>query len=144
MLRTSYRLSAMIGGAALVLGSLVLIGLTPTRDPGWAAAGALLVGIGMGFCNTTYLVSVQAAAALRERGAATASSMFMRIVGQSVGAALFGALVNFGLLRHGAAGRRGRAADGAAAAPEPRRRRDRDACRRHGIGAQERSRRGRR
>jgi MFS family permease len=102
MLRTSYRLSAMIGGAALVLGSLVLIGLTPTRGPAWAGAGALLVGTGMGFCNTTYLVSVQAAAALRDRGAATASSMFMRIVGQSVGAALFGALVNFGLLRHGA------------------------------------------
>ena len=58
----------------------------------------------MGFCNTTYLVSVQAAAALRERGAATASNMFMRIVGQSVGAALFGALVNIGLTRHGAPG----------------------------------------
>jgi EmrB/QacA subfamily drug resistance transporter len=104
MLRTSYRVSAMIGGAALVLGSVVLIGLTPTRGPIWAGAGALLVGTGMGFCNTTYLVSVQAAAALRDRGAATASSMFMRIVGQSVGAALFGALVNFGLMRHGAHG----------------------------------------
>jgi MFS family permease len=104
MLRTSYRLSALIGGAALVLGSVVLIGLTPTRGPIWAGTGALLVGIGMGFCNTTYLVSVQAAAAPRDRGAATASSMFMRIVGQSVGAALFGALVNFGLMRHGAHG----------------------------------------
>ena len=90
----------MIGGAALVLGSVVLIGLTPTRGAVWAGAGALLVGTGMGFCNTTYLVSVQAAAALRERGAATASNMFMRIVGQSVGAALFGALVNLGLMRH--------------------------------------------
>jgi hypothetical protein len=104
MLRTSYRLSALIGGAALVLGSVVLIGLTPTRGPVWAGAGALLIGIGMGFCNTTYLVSVQAAAAPRDRGAATASSMFMRIVGQSLGAALFGALVNFGLMGHGAQG----------------------------------------
>src|SRR5580704_10228412 len=104
MLRTSYRVSAMIGGAALVLGSVVLIGLTPTRGPLWAGVGALLVGTGMGFCNTTYLVSVQAAAALRDRGAATASTMFMRIVGQSVGAALFGALVNLGLMRHAAQG----------------------------------------
>jgi len=100
MLRTSYRTSALIGGTALVLGSLVLVALTPTRDPVWAGMGALLVGIGMGFCNTTYLVSVQAAAALGERGAATASSMFMRIVGQSTGAALFGALVNVGLLHY--------------------------------------------
>jgi EmrB/QacA subfamily drug resistance transporter len=104
MLRTSYRISALIGGAALVLGSVVLVGLTPTRGPVWAGAGALLVGTGMGFCNTTYLVSVQAAAALRDRGAATASTMFMRIVGQSVGAALFGALVNFGLMHHAAQG----------------------------------------
>jgi EmrB/QacA subfamily drug resistance transporter len=46
MLRTSYRVSALIGGAALVLGSVVLIGLTPTRGPAWAGAGALLVGNG--------------------------------------------------------------------------------------------------
>ena len=54
----------------------------------------------MGCCNTTYLVSVQGAAAVRERGAATASNMFMRIVGQATGAALFGALVNAGVAQH--------------------------------------------
>ena len=54
----------------------------------------------MGSCNTTYLVSVQGAAALRERGAATASNMFMRIVGQSTGAALYGALVNAGIAHY--------------------------------------------
>jgi len=35
-----------------------------------------------------------------ERGVATSSYMFMRIVGQSVGAAVFGAVLNFGLYRH--------------------------------------------
>jgi len=97
MIRTSYRTSAMIGGALLALGSAVLVALTPHSELAWPVMGALLVGLGMGSCNTTYLVSVQAAAALRERGAATASNMFMRIVGQSTGAALFGALVNAGL-----------------------------------------------
>jgi MFS family permease len=105
MLRSSYRVTAMIGGAALVLGSIALIALTPARSPTWASAGALLIGTGMGFCNTTYLVSVQAAASLRERGAATASTLFTRIVGQSVGAALFGALVNVGLMWHAAEAR---------------------------------------
>ena len=52
---------------------------------------------GLGFCNTTYLVSVQAAVDWQDRGGATSSNMFMRIVGQSVGAALFGAMVNIGL-----------------------------------------------
>jgi EmrB/QacA subfamily drug resistance transporter len=100
MIRTSYRTSAMLGGAMLALGSLVLVTLTPHSDLAWPVTGALLVGLGMGSCNTTYLVSVQAAAVVRERGAATASNMFMRIVGQSTGAALFGALLNAGLARY--------------------------------------------
>jgi EmrB/QacA subfamily drug resistance transporter len=97
MLHTSYRASAMLGGAMLALGSAVLVLMTPQSSVAWAVLGALLVGIGMGSCNTTYLVSVQGAAALRERGAATASNLFMRIVGQATGAALFGALVNAGI-----------------------------------------------
>ena len=100
MIHTSYRTSATFGGLMLMLGSTVLALMTPASGPVWAAAGALLVGLGMGSCNTTYLVSVQGAAALRERGAATASNMFMRIVGQSTGAALFGALVNAGIARY--------------------------------------------
>lgn len=100
MIRTSYRTSAMLGGAMLALGSGVLVTLTPHSDLAWPVLGALLVGLGMGSCNTTYLVSVQAAAVVRERGAATASNMFMRIVGQSAGAALFGALLNAGLAHY--------------------------------------------
>jgi MFS family permease len=97
MLRTSYRASAVLGGTMLALGSAVLVTMSPASGPAWAATGAFLVGIGMGCCNTTYLVSVQGAAVVRERGAATASNMFMRIVGQATGAALFGALVNAGV-----------------------------------------------
>ena len=90
----------MFGGAMLVAGSLLLALMTPDSGPVWAGTGAFLVGTGMGFCNTTYLVSVQAAALPRERGTATASNMFMRIVGQSTGAALFGAMVNAGLVHY--------------------------------------------
>jgi EmrB/QacA subfamily drug resistance transporter len=100
MLHTSYRASAMLGGAMLALGSAVLVLMTPNSGLAWALTGSFLVGIGMGSCNTTYLVSVQGAAVLRERGAATASNMFMRIVGQSTGAALYGAIVNAGLLHY--------------------------------------------
>lgn len=100
MLHTSYRASAMLGGAVLALGSVMLVVMTPHSGLLWALAGSLFVGVGMGSCNTTYLVSVQGAAVLRERGAATASNMFMRIVGQSTGAALYGAIVNAGLLHY--------------------------------------------
>ncbi|HTR86483.1 MAG TPA: MDR family MFS transporter [Reyranella sp.] len=97
MIRTSYRASAMFGGAMLAAGGTLLAFMTPQSGPIWAAAGAALTGIGMGFCNTTFLVSVQAAAEPRERGTATASNMFTRMVGQASGAALFGAMVNAGL-----------------------------------------------
>jgi hypothetical protein len=56
----------------------------------------------MGFTITAFVVSIQASVGWGERGAATSSFMFMRIVGQSMGAALFGAALNFGLMRRGA------------------------------------------
>jgi len=97
MIRTSYRLAASIGGVCLVIGSLVLIMLTPESGLAWAGTGAFLLGIGMGFCNTAFIVSIQASVGWNERGMATSSTMFMRIVGQSVGAAVFGAILNFGI-----------------------------------------------
>jgi len=99
MIRTSYRLSASIGGLFLVAGSLVLILLTPASGLFWAGSGAFMLGVGMGFCNTAFIVSTQASVGWSDRGMATSSTMFMRIVGQSVGAAVFGAILNFGVYR---------------------------------------------
>ena len=86
--------TALIGGAALLAGCALLLGLTPSRGPAWAATGAFVIGIGMGLCNTTFIVSVQAAVPWRQRGAATSSIMFLRFVGQAVGAAGCGAVLN--------------------------------------------------
>jgi EmrB/QacA subfamily drug resistance transporter len=97
MIRTSYRQAATIGGLALILGTAVLIALGPKSSLAWPIGGSLLIGIGMGFCNTSFLVSTQASVGYGERGAATSSIMFMRIVGNSVGAAVFGAILNFGV-----------------------------------------------
>ena len=99
MIRTSYLVTAAIGGANLVAGCAVLATLAPGAEPLWPAAGSFLLGIGMGFCNTTFLVSIQGAVDQTERGVATGSQMFMRMVGMSVGAALFGAIVNLGVHR---------------------------------------------
>jgi EmrB/QacA subfamily drug resistance transporter len=99
MLRTSYRLVAMLGGASLVAGCLLLVTLTPERGPLWASVGSLVIGIGMGCCNTAYIVAIQAAVPWHQRGAATSSCMFLRFIGQSVGVASFGAVLNL-TLRH--------------------------------------------
>jgi MFS family permease len=99
MIRTSYRLTASIGGIALVAGSLVLLTLDPGSSPMRAASAAFLIGIAMGFCNTTFLVAIQASVGWSERGIGTGSQMFMRMIGQAVGAALFGAILNWGVNR---------------------------------------------
>jgi fucose permease len=100
MVRIGYRASLLAGASCMIIGSAFLTAMTPASGPLWAACGAFLVGTGMGFCNTTYLVAVQAAVARLERGAATSSNLFMRTLGQATGAALFGAVVNAGVLRH--------------------------------------------
>jgi EmrB/QacA subfamily drug resistance transporter len=98
MVRTTYRLTAVLGTLALIAGSVVLGTMTPARGVVWASVGSLLIGIGMGLCNTTFIVSIQAAVPWHQRGAATSSCMFLRFVGQSLGAASFGAVLNFTLL----------------------------------------------
>lgn len=97
MVRRSYRFVAVLGGLFLIAGSSVLWALGPLRGPIWAAAGTFLVGAGLGLCTTAFLVSIQASVGWAQRGVATSATMFMRIAGQAVGAAVFGAVVNYGL-----------------------------------------------
>jgi EmrB/QacA subfamily drug resistance transporter len=97
MIRTSYRLTAAIGSISLMAGCGVLLTLDPAAGALRPAAGAFLIGIGMGFCNTTFLVSIQGAVEFHERGAATGSQMFMRMIAMALGAAMFGAIVNYGV-----------------------------------------------
>jgi EmrB/QacA subfamily drug resistance transporter len=99
MLRTSYRRVAVLGGSALVTGCAMLTDLGPADGPAWATAGSLVIGVGMGFCSTVFVVSIQAAVPWGQRGAATSSSMFMRFVGQSAGAAGCGSVLNSTLFR---------------------------------------------
>ena len=91
MMRTSYR---RVGGLSLSIGCAMLVALHPSDGPVWAAVGSLVIGIGMGFCSTAFIVSIQASVPWNQRGAATSSSMFMRFVGQSIGAAGCGGVLN--------------------------------------------------
>jgi EmrB/QacA subfamily drug resistance transporter len=99
MLHTSYRVVAVLGGAALAIGCAMLAALHPADGPLWASFGSFVIGIGMGFCSTVFIVAIQASVPWRQRGAATSSSLFMRFAGQSAGAALCGAVLNATLLR---------------------------------------------
>jgi EmrB/QacA subfamily drug resistance transporter len=101
MVRTSYRAAAVMGGLTLLAGNVVLILMEPSSGPVWAGSGAFLIGMGMGFCNTTFLVSIQSSVEWQERGTAISSMLFMRMVGQSLGVAMFGAVFNYVLFGAG-------------------------------------------
>lgn len=99
MVRTTYRLAAILGALSLMAGCTILVFLNAGRGVPWATAGSLVIGVGMGLCNTAFIVSVQAAVPWGQRGAATSSCLFFRFIGQALGAASFGAVLNATILR---------------------------------------------
>ncbi len=82
-----------VGGVALVAGTLAIAALAPYGAVP-AGIGSFAVGVGLGLVNSTTLVAIQASVSWKQRGAATASNMLMRILGNAMGAALFGGLLN--------------------------------------------------
>jgi EmrB/QacA subfamily drug resistance transporter len=92
--RSSYRAMAAVCGAALLVGSCALAAMEPTRGPFWAGCGAFVVGLGMGFGNTAFVVAAQTSVAWNRRGVAVSMGLFMRMLGQALGAALFGGIFN--------------------------------------------------
>jgi MFS family permease len=89
-------------GSALMIGGIVpLIMLTPTSSPVLAGFGSLVIGFGMGLLVTTSVILIQGSVAWAKRGSATASNVFTRILGSTLGAAVLGSLVNYGLQTSG-------------------------------------------
>ncbi|HEX2210254.1 MAG TPA: MDR family MFS transporter [Longimicrobium sp.] len=87
------------GGVCLLAGSLIIAVLAP-RGALPAGIGSFIIGVGMGLTNSTSLVAIQSSVAWRQRGVATASNMLMRILGNALGAALFGGVLNFQMARY--------------------------------------------
>jgi EmrB/QacA subfamily drug resistance transporter len=94
MVRTTYRLVAVLGALAMVAGCAILIIAPPETGPLFATTGSFVVGIGMGFCMTVFVVSIQASVPWHQRGAATSSTMFLRFMGQVIGVSGCGAVLN--------------------------------------------------
>lgn len=72
--------------------------MQPGFGPLWAGMSSFFVGVGMGLTSTAFIVSIQSAVSYDKRGAATASNMFMRNLGSTIGVALLGSILNSSLL----------------------------------------------
>ena len=99
MVHITYRIIAYGGACAIIAGALLLSMLTPQSSVADAVLGVSILGVGLGFCNTTWIVCVQTGVSYHERGSATSAVMFMRFLGQALGAAMGGIILSFSLQR---------------------------------------------
>jgi EmrB/QacA subfamily drug resistance transporter len=91
------RNTVRVGGGLLFAGALVLATMPSGAGPVWVAVGAFIVGFGMGLLNTTFIILIQGSVAWAQRGSATASNIFARMLGSTFGAAALGAVLNTSL-----------------------------------------------
>ncbi len=95
----------MVAGSALLpVGAAAFLALPATGSTALAAAGSLVMGFGMGLLSVASLVLIQEIVDPSQRGVATASNLFARNLGSTLGATVLGAVLNFGLNRSAATG----------------------------------------
>ncbi|MDN5865659.1 MAG: MFS transporter, partial [Gammaproteobacteria bacterium] len=84
-----------LGGAVLVVLAAAGFLLLPYNAPVWTMAlDQVALGAGFGLLSTPLLVGVQSVVGWEQRGVVTGANMFARYLGQSLGAAIFGAIFN--------------------------------------------------
>ena len=97
ILRYGYFPVVVVGTALVAVGSAVLATIDTNTSQWFIMAVMVVIGLGMGFSATSFLVAVQSAVGWGERGIATASIQFFRSIGGAIGVAAMGALMNVGL-----------------------------------------------
>ena len=99
--RLPIRPVALVGAVALSLGGFGLLALP---HGGWVMllGACMVLGAGLGGSSFVFTVAIQAAVSQADRGRATSLFYFSRLIGQAVGAAAFGGILNAGLSAGGA------------------------------------------
>jgi EmrB/QacA subfamily drug resistance transporter len=88
----------LIAGSMLIpAGAAVFILLDPQSSPIIAALGSLVMGFGMGLVSVSSLILIQEIVDWSQRGSVTASNLFARNLGSTLGATVLGAVLNYGL-----------------------------------------------
>jgi EmrB/QacA subfamily drug resistance transporter len=92
----------LLAGALLQpLGAIFFVTLTPSTLPLFPAIGSLVMGFGMGLISVPSLVLIQEIVDPTQRGSVTASNLFSRNLGSTLGATVLGAVLNHGLRASG-------------------------------------------
>jgi MFS family permease len=89
----------MIGGSALIpFGAVLFTLLNLSSSPVMAGAGSLIMGFGMGLLSVSSIILIQEIVDWTQRGSVTSSNLFARNLGSMLGATVFGAVLNYGLM----------------------------------------------
>lgn len=102
--RYALRRLLLIGALIQPVGAAFFVALTPQSSTVTAAVGSLIMGFGMGLISVPSLVLIQEVVDPQERGSVTASNIFSRNLGSTLGATVLGAVLNHGLGRAGSVG----------------------------------------
>ena len=97
LLATGYRPTLLLGSTLIAVGGALCVPMGEGTPLWYVVVAVFVVGLGLGFTSTSYLVSVQNAVPWHRRGSATSSIVFFRTVGGSVAVAVMGALLNASL-----------------------------------------------
>ncbi|OWJ65533.1 MDR family MFS transporter [Inquilinus limosus] len=89
------------GSLLFPVGASFLLFLTPQTHPAVAGTGAFIMGFGMGLISLTTIAVVQDSVEWSMRGSATASIIFGRNLGSTIGATALGAILNIGIVHFG-------------------------------------------
>lgn len=95
--RMEMQTTLRIGSGLVVVGAAFLPLLTRSTHPLVAGLGSFIIGFGMGFLVVTCIIMIQGSVPWQQRGSATASNVFSRTLGQTLGAVILGSVLNFGL-----------------------------------------------
>jgi len=89
-----YRPFAVLGAALAAAGCFLLAAADASSGVRPVMVAMLLVGLGLGFMSTPYLLAVQNAVPWNRRGVATGSVQFFRTIGGAIAVAALGAVLN--------------------------------------------------
>jgi EmrB/QacA subfamily drug resistance transporter len=89
-----YRFTAVLGTLLSALGAGLVIFFNVQTAMTYTIVSMFLVGAGLGFASTAYIISIQNAVPWSLRGVATASNQFFRTIGGTIGVAVMGTILN--------------------------------------------------
>lgn len=83
-----------LAGISAIIGGALYAFVNPDLSPVFVATAAFFIGGALGFSNTTIMVSAQSSVSWERRGSVTAVTILLRLLGNSLGAAMLGGVLN--------------------------------------------------